>query len=71
MDIEGIIQRLRSFKGAYPEDIFQPFTDIELKAYTAIITRASAGMGRHFEKVFAEIADQLESCTDNGPEVSK
>ncbi|MET0166189.1 MAG: hypothetical protein ABW318_14440 [Vicinamibacterales bacterium] len=66
MEVEEIIQRLRSFDRAYPEDMFPALTKEELvtiaKVYPGFIDRASAAMGRHIGKQLNEIADELEKA---------
>ena len=57
---EELINRLRQTAEAYPEDIFTPLTDEDRKAHGTLISRASAGMGRHFSKLFTAAADALE-----------
>lgn len=55
-----LVERLRSFAEAYPEDIFIPLTAEETKTYSSIITRASGGMGRHFATFAVSAADEIE-----------
>lgn len=45
--LEEFIGNWENWCNAYPEDIFTPFTEEELKANSILITRASAAMGRH------------------------
>ena len=52
--------KYRNMVNAYPEDIFRPFDKHEITAYSAIITRASAAMGRHCAKLFSEAADEID-----------
>lgn len=55
-----LVERLRSFAEAYPEDIFIPLTADETKAHSTIVTRASGGMGRHFAPFAVAAADEIE-----------
>jgi hypothetical protein len=58
---EMLIKRLRDTAQAYPLDIFPALTPQEREALpTGIISRISAGMGRHFSRLFTEAADALE-----------
>lgn len=57
---EELIRTLRSFSEAYPEEVFTPLTDEDRKLHGILITRASAGMGRHCAKFMREAADALE-----------
>ncbi len=53
---------------AYPEDMFIPLEgdpvkhtgDYDTRAKRNLITRASAGMGRHVAKLMNEFADEIE-----------
>jgi hypothetical protein len=45
--MQEVIDKWEKWADAYPERIFTPFTDEELKEHPNIITRASASMGRH------------------------
>jgi hypothetical protein len=66
MEVDEIIQRLRSFARAYPESMFPELTKEEramiIKVYPGFIDRASASMGRHIGKQLDEIADELEKA---------
>lgn len=62
-----LIHELRQFAQAYPEDIFTPLTDAEREGNDLIITKASAGMGRHCAKWFIKAADALESASPVAP----
>lgn len=55
-----LVDTLRSFGQAYPEDMFGPVTDAERKEHGSLITRTSAGMGRHCAKFMAQAADMIE-----------
>lgn len=55
-----LVERLRPYSTAYPEDIFIPLTDEDLLEHGMLITRASAGMGRHCAKFMAEAAARIE-----------
>ena len=57
---QTLIHELREFARAYPEDIFTPFTEEELKRHSVIITRASAAAGRHFAPWFLKAAAALD-----------
>jgi len=63
-DVEEIIQRLRSFSRAYPEDIFPAPSKVEIvevhRVFPGFTDRVSASMGRHIGKQLNEIADELE-----------
>lgn len=52
--------RLRSLANAYPEDIFGPVTEAEVKEHASLITRNSAAMGRHLGKFLLEAADEID-----------
>ena len=60
---DTLVERLRDFAEAYPEDVFAPLPQDKIKAYSDIVTRASAGMGRHFAKFAKEAADEIERLT--------
>jgi hypothetical protein len=55
-----LIRKLRAYGDAYPRDVFPPLSDAELDKYSAIVTRASAAMGRQCALVMAEAAEALE-----------
>jgi hypothetical protein len=57
-------ERLRAFSLAYPEDIFVPLGMIETQENSMIVTRASAGMGRHLAKIMAEAADEIDRLSE-------
>jgi hypothetical protein len=61
---EELINTLRSFGKAYPEDVFKPLLDKEIKdvarTYPVFIDRNSAAMGRHCAKFMTEAADALD-----------
>lgn len=57
---QSLIHELREFARAYPENIFTPFTEEELKRHSVIITRASAAAGRHFAPWFLKAAAALK-----------
>lgn len=63
-EAEEIIQRLRSFSRAYPEDIFPAPSKVEIievhRVFPGFADRVSASMGRHIGKQLDEIADELE-----------
>jgi hypothetical protein len=71
MEVEEIIQRLRSFDRAYPESMFPELTREErmtiTKVYPGFIDRASASMGRHIGRQLNEIADELERALTPRP----
>ncbi len=62
-DVQDVIHQMRSIAQAYPEDIFPPLTEAEVKGHSAIVSRASASMGRHFAKILKGMADDLERVT--------
>lgn len=68
--IEDIAHRLKGWSEAYPEDIFRPLSEAEIKevtkVYPGVIDRASAAMGRHFAKQMREMGVALEKAL--GPE---
>lgn len=61
IDIENQIHQLRMFTEAYPEDMFAPLSEDEIKAHSEIVSRSSATMGRHCAKIFAQAADTIGS----------
>lgn len=65
-EIEDVIQRLRQWSEAYPEDMFPALTKEELaqitKVFPGFIDRASAAMGRHIGKQMSEMANDLEAA---------
>jgi hypothetical protein len=60
-ELEDFVNTLRGFTKAYPEDIFLPLTEEQIKEHSLVITRASAGMGRHLAKFFAQAAEHIEA----------
>jgi hypothetical protein len=64
MQLEQLVNRLRQWANAYPEDMFPPLSKEELatvqKAFPGFLDRASASMGRHIGKQLNELADELE-----------
>ena len=64
-DSEELINTLRGFTKAYPEDIFTPMDsetrDAIAQQYPGAIDRISAGMGRHCGKFFGQAADHIEA----------
>ena len=62
--VEQLIEELRSFAEAYPEDIFRPLTDADRKEHPVLITRASADMGRHMGKWMLRAAAALLACAE-------
>lgn len=58
--IGDLVARLRGIATAYPEDIFGPVTDAEIKEHASLITRNSAAMGRHMGKFLLQAADEIE-----------
>lgn len=59
-DEKDIVEVLRSFETAYPEDVFVPFTGEELKQHQTVITRASGAMGRHCSQFMSIAADEID-----------
>lgn len=61
---EALINILRSFGKAYPEDAFAPLRKEEIaevaKTYPGFIDRSSAAMGRHCAKFMVEAANEIE-----------
>lgn len=61
---DDLINTLRSFTKAYPEDVFPPLSKEEIaevaKAYPGAIDRNSAAMGRHCAKFMAKAANEIE-----------
>lgn len=61
---EDLINTLRGFGRAYPEEIFSPLNRDEMaaviNAYPGFIDRNSAEMGRHCAKFMAKAADEIE-----------
>ncbi len=66
MKVEQLINRLRQWANAYPEDMFPPLSKEELatvqKAFPGFLDRASAAMGRHMGRQLGELADELEKA---------
>lgn len=60
MNTPSITKRLRDAAEAYPQDLFPPVTDHDRKYCGDAVTRASAGMGRHFAPLFNDAADEIE-----------
>lgn len=60
-DVEVLVETLRGFGRAYPEDIFGPVTAQETKEYGNLITRNSAAMGRHCAQFMVKAADMIEA----------
>lgn len=58
--MSDIVQTLRNFGKAYPEDQFRPLTPGEMRLDSAIVTRVSAAMGRHCAKFMGEAADEID-----------
>lgn len=58
--MSDIVQTLRDFGKAYPEDQFRPLTPGEIRLNSAIVTRVSAAMGRHCAKFMGEAADEID-----------
>jgi hypothetical protein len=61
-DVSELVHELRSIAGAYPEDIFGPVTDAEIKEHASLITRNSAAMGRHLGQFLTKAADEIEAA---------
>lgn len=57
---EHFIGVLYGFAKAYPVDIFPPLTQDEVDQYSTIISKASAGMGRHLGKFMHDAATEIE-----------
>ena len=61
---EELVNTLRSFGKAYPEDVFAPLGKNEIaavvKGYPGFVDRNSAGMGRHCAKFMERAADAIE-----------
>jgi len=58
-EFEEAAWRLQKWAEAYPEDIFRPLTDLDRKEHPGLITRASAGMGRHMSPFMLKWANLL------------
>lgn len=58
--MKDITERLKDAAEAYPVDIFPPVTAEQRDTYPAVVTRASAQMGRHFSPMFIEAAKEIE-----------
>lgn len=59
-DVEALVETLRGFGRAYPEDIFGPVTQQETKEHGNLITRNSAAMGRHCAQFMVKAADMID-----------
>lgn len=55
-----LIEVLRGLERAYPESIFTPLTEAEIKQMGPLLDRASAGMGRHLAKFMGRAANAIE-----------
>lgn len=62
-EIERLIDELESFAKAYPESVFGPVTDAEIRDFPNLITRNSAAMGRHMGKWMQRAADAIRALT--------
>ena len=69
--VEALIHRLRQVAQAYPEDVFGSITDAERNEHGSLISRSSAGMGRHFSALFTEAADALAALSAAPPQDSE
>lgn len=66
VDVDNLVFTLRSTARAYPEEAFPSLTDEDRAVPGAdrIITRASAGMGRHFADLLMKAADRIEELEE-------
>ena len=64
-DVDDMIQTLRNWSNAYPENVFVPFTPEETEKHSMVITRARGAMGRHCGTYMVKAAAMIERLATN------